>query len=1146
MKRVLLFALIVFGCTTVFAQDTVRVQTLTWADDFRSGFFTFPDEPGQTYEKILMRYNMRCHDTAIGSGNVGCREWDYSCNTFITDPNIQDSVLSRHPSHQISGFSGTDFPFTSTPYHYYTQYNQQQTTFLDTTSLTVAEVGMGSTPLNVGNLNNRSRAQYLYPAEDLMAAGLSAGPISALQLQVMTPGGTIPFLRLRLQEVDMEAVTTEAPTTDGFTEVFFQSIDFPTEGWVSLPFYQTFNWDGSSDLLLDVSSNGEIEQPFVQFAGNETTNNTGLGASGEDQHYLAMRGTGRLEVPSEALGMSQGVTVAFWSYGLSEILPANTTVFEAVDGANRRQMNVHLPWSNGQIYWDCGNDGTGYDRINKQANPEDYEGRWNHWAFTKDVVSGTMEIYLNGELWHSGTGLTRPIMATRMNVGQHAGGGNGYPGDLDNFSMWQRALTAEEIQQIMYTEDIPNDHPAIASLVLHYPFNEGTGLMAQDVANGFDGTLIGPNWQSYRGRELPYDWVAIPYRFNARWEQGEHTISNEDVPVVDSTLVYPNTVVTYAINASNDLEIIDTYETYAANETYLYDEDGNILETYPLTSEGTINITELTYHTKRSAKFEILSLVTPYGNGLNLGDDGKTFTFDVTDFAPILKGEKFMSLEMGGQNQEEMDIEFLFIKGTPMRDVLSIVNVWPFARGWYEPIQNNDVFEPREMRLDAAADAHKLRLSVTGHGQNGEFVAREHYMNVDGGAQDFRFDVWKACGQNPIYPQGGTWIFDRAGWCPGMATDLHEFMLPEDVGSTVELDYGVNGAFMDQANYLVSAQLVSYGAPNFSLDAAVVDVIRPSTKVEHERLNPACDDPIVVVKNNGSTPISNLGINYGVVNGNADTYMWSTSDPIEMGETREIALPVDSYTFWQSNEDEPEFIVGVFGPNEGEDEYAQNNQMRSRFSPARIFDFDLAIQLRTNNRPAENRYTIRDASGQVVLERSNMTAATTYRDDIVLPPGCYSLTVEDDGGDGLDFWYWGAIGQNVGTGNVSLRRKISETFYLSMQAFNPDFGGDLYYDFIIPQSVNTEEELEQPRRFSMYPNPAQDFTNIELTGFNGEDVDWQLLDMTGRQMRAGQTTVVGNEEVLQVSTSDLPAGMYTVRVYAAGKQYVQELVVMPR
>ena len=35
--------------------------------------------------------------------------------------------------------------------------------------------------------------------------------------------------------------------------------------------------------------------------------------------------------------------------------------------------------------------------------------------------------------------------------------------------------------------------------------------------------------------------------------------------------------------------------------------------------------------------------------------------------------------------------------------------------------------------------------------------------------------VWTECAGNPVYPQGGTWVYDRAGWCPGQASDVNEF-----------------------------------------------------------------------------------------------------------------------------------------------------------------------------------------------------------------------------------------------------------------------------------------------------------------------------------------------------------------------------------
>ena len=104
---------------------------------------------------------------------------------------------------------------------------------------------------------------------------------------------------------------------------------------------------------------------------------------------------------------------------------------------------------------------------------------------------------------------------------------------------------------------------------------------------------------------------------------------------------------------------------------------------------GIIDISTLSYYAKNHARFELLSLVTPYGIGLDLGPAGKTFTFDVTDFGPVLKGRRKLSVEFGGENQEELDITFWFITGTPERDVLDIQPIWPQARGYFNEIQSD-------------------------------------------------------------------------------------------------------------------------------------------------------------------------------------------------------------------------------------------------------------------------------------------------------------------------------------------------------------------------------------------------------------------------------------------------------------------------
>lgn len=79
------------------------------------------------------------------------------------------------------------------------------------------------------------------------------------------------------------------------------------------------------------------------------------------------------------------------------------------------------------------------------------------------------------------------------------------------------------------------------------------------------------------------------------------------------------------------------------------------------------------------------------------------------------------------------------------------------------------------------------------------------------------------------------------------------------------MDYGLEPPQLDQANYLVSSQLVSYGPLNHKLDASIEEIVRPvSNRVEFDRLNPSCNLPTVSIRNTGADEIRTLKIEYGI------------------------------------------------------------------------------------------------------------------------------------------------------------------------------------------------------------------------------------------------------------------------------------------
>ncbi|MCB0662588.1 MAG: T9SS type A sorting domain-containing protein [Saprospiraceae bacterium] len=1141
-KLVLLFSFLCINLAA-FSQDTVWVQTFTWDSTARVGNFDFPDEPANAWQKVIMLYNMRCHDLAVGSGNVGCREWDYSCNTFIMDSTLVDSTRFTTLDHFITDFvnqAGLEFRYSTQPVYSYYKFTQQDVAYTNVSGERQSQVGAEEMPLTlVQGTYPTLKTLFLFSAAELTNAGVSPGKISGMGLNITTAGGEARYFKVRMKETTNGTVEATSPELDGFTTVYFKDSDFTATGNKHLKFSQDFDWDGNSNVLVEISVSEAAPLNPIQVMSQNIAAGKGI-ATPVGDNYFEFNGGGSVHYNGDMSAANDAVTIAFWSYGIADVLPVNTSAFEGVDAGNNRQVNVHLPWSNGRIYWDCGNDGSGYDRIDKQANPEDFEGQWNHFAFTKDATTGVMNIYLNGVLWHTGSGNNKTVDIQDLIIGANINGGNGYQGALDEFMIFDKALDVNEVQSIMHQSLAAS--PLIGNIVAYFPMNELTGTVTSDPATmGQTASINGSVGRKKRyGDQLRTGFAALPYRPTTTFYQGTYTRQVTNVDVLDSLQNTPNMVVSYGVSNS-ELVVLDTQFVWDVDRSFVFNEDGTIDDFLDVTPENTIVLEELEYFTKAPAKFEILSLVTPYGNGLDLGPEGVTFNIDVTDYAPILRGTKRMSMELGGQNQEEMDIRFMFVRGTPPRDVKSIQNIWPFRRGYFDEILNDRYFEPRNVQLNQDAENYMIRASITGHQQNGEFTIRNHYFNINGGNKEFNFDVFKECSDIPIYPQGGTWIFDRAGWCPGDPTQLHQYDITDmSSGGNVEIDYGLNGATMTEANYLVSAQLVSYGPINFTNDAEVIEIIRPTNQLEFARHNPACNYPTVRIRNNGSEALRTLVIEYGEKDQPKLSYNWSGN--LMFGETEDVELPLEFFSFWKESDEPGVFEVSVRQPNGNQDEYMQNNVARSNFERPQVFDRPIAIEIKTNLRPAETKWRLKGMDGQVLLERQGADANTLYSDEFSLGRGCYTLEIEDSGDDGLYYWYWEQTGQSRGRGSAKVMNVYPNGIKIAAKTFEPEFGRFIQFDLAVPEDLSSTVEAGSFELIGVHPNPTTDFINLDLEGFENQTFDVQITDTRGQQVMLKQIRVVGESQQEQLMVIDLPAGMYFVRVTNGDRQWVRQFV----
>ncbi len=121
IKHLIAFSTFLFIGFCSFAQDTIKVSTFNYGSTTRDTVIDFPDN-GETYERIILKYNMRCKNNLVSDGsdrNKGCGEWDYSCNTYIVDSTKIDSLKSTTNEYVIDGFSGSDFNYSNSPLHNY-------------------------------------------------------------------------------------------------------------------------------------------------------------------------------------------------------------------------------------------------------------------------------------------------------------------------------------------------------------------------------------------------------------------------------------------------------------------------------------------------------------------------------------------------------------------------------------------------------------------------------------------------------------------------------------------------------------------------------------------------------------------------------------------------------------------------------------------------------------------------------------------------------------------------------------------------------------------------------------------------------------------------------------------------------------------
>jgi len=531
------------------------------------------------------------------------------------------------------------------------------------------------------------------------------------------------------------------------------------------------------------------------------------------------------------------------------------------------------------------------------------------------------------------------------------------------------------------------------------------------------------------------------------------------------------------------------------------------------------------------------------------------YIYDVTDFYNLLKDSASIRIFYSGYSGGfTANVKFAFIEGVPERNVLGVDPIWRGAFNYgntADPIANH--VPAKTFTAPANTISSEMKFTVTGHGSDNttqccEFASHNYSVLLNNSIIDQKA-IWRDdCGLNELYPQGGTWIYNRGNWCPGDAVNTNTHKLSGiTAGSTYSLGvsfdpYTTTGNYGD---YALEGHVFYYGNFNHSVDASLEGIISPSNFEDHFRENPSGNMPVVHIRNRGSSAINSVTFSYGVKDSIPAQYTWNgtllsqqdTNITLDVLNTlTNMSLAGSSGTFT--------FNAKITAVNGSVDEDTTNNHYQSFFIAAPTWPTSFAVIMKTNSEginyigsgdQSETTWQITDMSGNVMASRMVDTTNGMYTDTVNLPNnGFYQLTINDVGCDGLHWWVWDQNpSYGVTAGSLQVRKLGNPVTTISMKGYsytgtyNNDFGCSYSQYFTtcgFATGINNIAAKDNTASLSAFPNPAQDNVSVTISGVESAKGQFDIIDGQGRVVL--QQKASGIENVINLN--GLNNGIYTI------------------
>jgi hypothetical protein len=238
-------------------------------------------------------------------------------------------------------------------------------------------------------------------------------------------------------------------------------------------------------------------------------------------------------------------------------------------------------------------------------------------------------------------------------------------------------------------------------------------------------------------------------------------------------------------------------------------------------------------------------------------------------------------------------------------------------------------------------------------------------------------------------------------------------------------------------------------------------------------------------------------------------------------------------------------VVSVTSANDGN---AANNNLNADIAMASESTTQVVVEMTTDEYPNEVTWEITNENGNVVASggpygnpavTNGQNPVDVYETHFLPSTGCYTMTMIDAFGDGLQGSQWG------GTDGYVKAYGIQNGTY--MTAFL-DYDGSSDYE-TLPAGANVNEtvgveEITSTSSFGVYPNPANSITNVNYTLASEAVVTIEVINMLGeRVVSMNKGTQQAGTYNNQIDFSNLNAGIYMVNFNVDGVVSTTRLTV---